>query len=203
MFSLTLEQKRRIIRITTILGIIATVVGAYFIVQSHYFRPDEGFSHLLIRLGIFGPIIFIIVQITQIIYPIVPFGLTNVIGDLIFGHFWGFVFNCIGMLIGSSINFFLGRHYGEGFLLAFIDDKTYDRYREKMNRGNGFKKLLIVGFILPIFPDDIFCIISGMSKMTFKEFFRIVLFYRPISLFVFTFMSSTIIQFLADLFFSW
>ena len=70
MFSLTLEQKRRIIRITTIFGIIATVVGAYFIVQSNYFRPDGGFSDLLIKLGIFGPIIFIIVQITQILFKI-------------------------------------------------------------------------------------------------------------------------------------
>ncbi|MGO4929219.1 TVP38/TMEM64 family protein [Fundicoccus sp. Sow4_D5] len=203
MFSLTLEQKRQIIRITTILGIIITLIGAYFILQSTYFRPGGGFGDLLIKLGFFGPIIFILVQISQIIYPIIPFGLTNVIGDLIFGHWWGFVFNCIGMLIGSSINFYLGRRFGEGFLLAFIDDKTYLRYKERMDRGNGFKKLLIVGFILPIFPDDIFCIISGMSKMSFKEFFKLVLFYRPISLFVFTFMSSNIIKFFADLFFGW
>lgn len=113
------------------------------------------------------------------------------------------MFNCIGMLIGSSINFFLGRRFGEGFLLAFINDETYQKYKERINRGNGLKKLLIIGFILPLFPDDIFCIIAGMSKITYKEFFKLILFYRPISLFVFTFMSSNIIQFFADLLFGW
>lgn len=201
--TLSLEQKRLVIRSTTIFGVVATVLGAYFILQSNYFRPEGGFSDLLINLGIFGPLIFILVQISQIIYPIIPLGLTNVIGDLIFGHAWGFVFNCIGMLIGSSINFFLGRRFGEGFLLAFINDETYQKYKERINRGNGLKKLLIIGFILPLFPDDIFCIIAGMSKITYKEFFKLILFYRPISLFVFTFMSSNIIQFFADLLFGW
>ncbi|MRI82472.1 TVP38/TMEM64 family protein [Aerococcaceae bacterium DSM 109653] len=201
--ALSLEQKRLVIRSTTIFGVVATILGAYFILQSNYFRPEGGFSDLLINLGIFGPLIFILVQISQIIYPIIPLGLTNVIGDLIFGHAWGFFFNCIGMLIGSSINFFLGRRFGEGFLLAFINDETYQKYKERINRGNGLKKLLIIGFILPLFPDDIFCIIAGMSKITYKEFFKLILFYRPISLFVFTFMSSNIIQFFADLLFGW
>lgn len=201
--TLSLEQKRLVIRSTTIFGVVATILGAYFILQSNYFRPEGGFSDLLINLGIFGPLLFILVQISQIIYPIIPLGLTNVIGDLIFGHAWGFVFNCIGMLIGSSINFFLGRRFGEGFLLAFINDETYQKYKERINRGNGLKKLLIIGFILPLFPDDIFCIIAGMSKITYKEFFKLILFYRPISLFVFTFMSSNIIQFFADLLFGW
>ena len=201
--ALSLEQKRLVIRSTTIFGVVATILGAYFILQSNYFRPEGGFSDLLINLGIFGPLIFILVQISQIIYPIIPLGLTNVIGDLIFGHAWGFLFNCIGMLIGSSINFFLGRRFGEGFLLAFINDETYQKYKERINRGNGLKKLLIIGFILPLFPDDIFCIIAGMSKITYKEFFKLILFYRPISLFVFTFMSSNIIQFFADLLFGW
>lgn len=201
--ALSLEKKRLVIRSATIFGVVVTILGAYFILQSNYFRPEGGFSELLINLGIFGPLIFILVQISQIIYPIIPLGLTNVIGDLIFGHSLGFMFNFIGMLIGSSINFYLGHRFGEGFLLAFINDETYQKYKERINRGNGLKKLLIIGFILPLFPDDIFCIIAGMSKMTYKEFFKLILFYRPISLFVFTFMSSNIIQFIADLLFGW
>lgn len=201
--SLTLEQKRLIIRITTFVGLVVTLVGAFYIAQSNYFRPNGGFSTLLLQLGFFGPVIFILVQISQIIYPIIPFGLTNVIGDLIFGHFWGFIFNCTGMLIGSSINFFLGRKFGGAFLLAFISDEQYEKYRARINRGHGLRKLLIVGFILPVFPDDIFCIIAGTSKIKFKEFFQIVVLYRPISLFIFTFMSSHIIQWIAEFFFGW
>lgn len=197
--SLTLEQKRRIIRVTTVIGVFITIIGAIFISRSHYFRPNGGFSNLLLKLGFFSPVIFILVQVSQIIYPIIPLGLTNVIGDLIFGHFWGFVFNCTGMFIGSSINFFFKEWCS--FPLAFISDEQYAKYRERINRGDGLRKLLIVGFLLPLFPDDIFCTIAGMSKIKFKDFFfKIVVLYRPISLFIFTYMTSTVIQWLAEFF---
>lgn len=200
MWNLSVEQRRKIIRITTVVGVIITIIGSIFIARSAYFRPNGGFNILLARLGFWGPVIFIIVQISQIIYPIIPFGLTNVIGDLVFGHLWGFVFNTIGMLIGSSINFFLGRRFGSEFIRAFISDQQYEKYISKMNEGKGFTNLLKIGFILPVFPDDIFCMIAGVSKLRFGEFFKLVVAYRPISLFVFTYFSSNIIQFFADLF---
>ncbi|UUX32989.1 TVP38/TMEM64 family protein [Fundicoccus culcitae] len=199
MWDISIEKKRQIIRLTTIFGIILTIVGSIYIARSSYFRPGGGFSDLLIRLGIWAPIIFITVQISQIIYPIIPFGLTNVVGDLVFGHGWGFIYNCIGMLIGSSINFYLGRRFGEGFVKAFISDEQYDKYIGKMNDGPGFTRLLKIGFVLPIFPDDIFCMIAGMSNMMFNKFFMLVALYRPLSLFVFTFLSSNVIKFFADL----
>lgn len=196
---LSLKKKRSIIRVTTILGIILTIVGSYVVMQSTYFKPGGGFNHLLLQLGLFAPIIFILLQISQTIYPIIPFGLTNVIGNLVFGTWFGFLYNCIGMLIGSSINFYLGRKYGAGFAKAFVSDEQFDRYIGKMNHKQAFKNLLTIGFIAPVFPDDLFCIIAGMSKLTFKEFFTLVVLYRPISLFVFTYAWAEIIRFLSGL----
>ena len=37
----------------------------------------------------------------QVIYPIVPGGMTSVIGYLAFGPIWGFVYNFTGIFIGS------------------------------------------------------------------------------------------------------
>ena len=139
------------------------------------------------------PLLF---QISQTIYPIIPGGLHNVIGDVIYGHFGGFLLNCTGMVIGSCINFFLGKRFGSSFIKAFLSDKQYDHYIAKMNDGPGFRRLLKIGFVAPIFPDDIFCMITGMSNITFKEFVKMVVLYRPASLFFFTFLSSEIIQWL-------
>lgn len=194
MYNLSLEQKRKIIRITTTIGIIITIIGSIVISQADYFKPGGGFEGLLRSMGILAPILFVAVQISQIVYPIIPLGLTNVIGFLIFGNFYGFVLNAIGMLIGSAINFYLGRRYGGAIVRAFISDESYDKYIGRMNEGKGFRRLLRVGFIAPVFPDDIFCMIAGMSNMTFREFFGMVLAYRPFSMFVYTFMTSTSIQ---------
>lgn len=196
---LSLQKKRSIIRATTVCGIILTIVGSYVITQSNYFKPGGGFNLLLTSLGLWAPLIFILLQISQTIYPIIPFGLTNVIGNLVFGTWFGFLYNCIGMLIGSAINFHLGRKYGEGFAKAFVSEEQYNRYIQKMNDADAFRKLLTVGFILPVFPDDLFCIISGMSDLTFKEFYKLVIFYRPVSLFVFTYAWAEIIRFVSSL----
>lgn len=195
MLRLSIEQKRKLIRYTTIVGVILTVAGSYLISQSDYFKPEGGFSNLLIRMGIWAPILFIFVQISQIVYPIIPLGLTNVIGDLIFGHFFGFIFNAIGMVIGSSINFFLGRRFGSTIVKAFISDSQYENYIGKMNDGPGFLRLLRIGFIAPVFPDDIFCMIAGMSNIGYRKFMSLVIAYRPISMFIYTYMTSNFIQY--------
>ena len=177
MSKLSLEKKRKLIQILTVVGLILTVTGSVFIASSPYFKEGGGFGELLKSMGIFGPLLFLLLQISQTIYPIIPGGLHNVIGDVIYGHFGGFLLNCTGMVIGSCI-------------------KQYDHYIAKMNDGPGFRRLLKIGFVAPIFPDDIFCMITGMSNITFKEFVKMVLLYRPASLFFFTFLSSEIIQWL-------
>ncbi|OFK59543.1 hypothetical protein HMPREF2811_00705 [Globicatella sp. HMSC072A10] len=196
---ISLKKKRSLIRYTTIVGIIFTVIASFFIAQSSFFKPGGGFNELLEKLGIVGPIVFIFLQITQTIYPIIPMGLTNVIGNLVFGTWLGFLCNVTGMLIGSSINFYLGRRFGESVVKAFISDEQYDKYISKIGDSKAFERLIIIGFILPVFPDDIFCMISGMSKLTFKRFFMLVVLYRPISLFVFTYAWAEIIRFASTL----
>lgn len=196
---ISLKKKRSLIRYTTIVGIIFTVIASFFIAQSSFFKPGGGFNELLETLGIIGPIVFIILQITQTIYPIIPMGLTNVIGNLVFGTWLGFLCNVTGMLIGSSINFYLGRRFGESVVKAFISDEQYEKYISKIGDSKAFERLIIIGFILPVFPDDIFCMISGMSKLTFKRFFILVLLCRPISLFVFTYAWAEIIRFASTL----
>lgn len=196
---ISLKKKRSLIRYTTIVGIIFTVIASFFIAQSSFFKLGGGFNELLEKLGIIGPIVFIFLQITQTIYPIIPMGLTNVIGNLVFGTWLGFLCNVTGMLIGSSINFYLGRRFGESVVKAFISDEQYEKYISKIGDSKAFERLIIIGFILPVFPDDIFCMISGMSKLTFKRFFILVLLCRPISLFVFTYAWAEIIRFASTL----
>ncbi|XJS10422.1 hypothetical protein ACF3NG_09840 [Aerococcaceae bacterium WGS1372] len=83
---------------------------------------------------------------------------------------------------------------------AFISDKDYERYIGKMNSGKVFERLLRIGFIAPFFPDDVLCMIVGMSKMSFRQFIGMVIAYRPIFVFTYTFMISTAAQRIFDFF---
>ena len=62
---------------------------------------------------ILGPIIFMLLQILQVVIPIIPGGISSAAGVLIFGPYLGFVYNYVGISIGSVIIFLLGRRYGK------------------------------------------------------------------------------------------
>ncbi|WP_419348660.1 VTT domain-containing protein, partial [Acinetobacter baumannii] len=75
-----------------------------------------------------GPIIFITIQIIQVVIPVIPGGISTAAGVLVFGPLWGFIYNYVGIAIGSIFNFLLARQFGKPFILHVINEKTYDKY---------------------------------------------------------------------------
>jgi len=67
MSKLSLEKKRKLIQILTVVGLILTVTGSVFIASSPYFKEGGGFGELLKSMGIFGPLLFLLLQISQTI----------------------------------------------------------------------------------------------------------------------------------------
>lgn len=188
-----IERRRLFIRITTLIGLVLTLCLSVFISRSNFFALNGPFQQWVASLGWLGPFVFILYIIFQTIIPLIPFGLTNVIGISLFGYLSGLTINIIGMILGSCLAFWLGRRYGEPFIKAFINDKQYGKYVLNTNLHR-FQLLLAVGFILPVFPDDVFCMISGLFEIRFKRFFLILVATRPISLVVFTTISSSIVH---------
>lgn len=185
------EKYRKIVQIGAVIGLILTVLIGIWIVCGTYFKPeDQGglFSVHLRQLGIFGPILFIIIQIIQVVFPIIPGGAVSVSGNFVFGPMWGFIYNYIGIFIGSMIAFQLARKYGEFFVKCFISDETYDKYIGWTHRGNRFAWILGILFFLPAAPDDILCMIAGLTKMKFRNFILIFIPTKAVSTFAFTWL---------------
>ena len=122
-------SQRKYIQILTGIGfIISIALFVFFKQHPAYFQVGGLFQSYLGSLGLFAPLIFMALQVVQVIYPIVPGGMTSVIGYIAFGPIWGFVYNFTGIFIGSLIAFALARRYGETFVKAFVSQETYDKY---------------------------------------------------------------------------
>lgn len=195
MLNLRFEEKsqdyRKLVQIVTFIGLILSLIIVYFIFCGTYFKPEsEGgmFSVHLRQLGIFGPLVFILIQIIQVVIPIIPGGMTSVSGNFVFGTMMGFIYNYIGITIGSIIAFFLARKYGKYFILCFISEKSYDKYMGWTKDVNRFAWILGTLLFLPAAPDDILCMIAGLTKLDFKKFMLIFIPTKAISTFVFTWM---------------
>lgn len=185
----------------TVLGILVSIWLAVYIKSNpEVFAVGGSFQYFLKELGIFGPLLFIAIQIIQVLYPVIPGGLTCVIGHVLFGPLIGFVYNTTGIFIGSVLAFLLARHYGEGFVKSFVSNRVYNKYTGYLDRSKFFERFLVAAFILPGFPDDFLCMVAGMSKMSLKKFVCITLLSKPVTLYLYTVLTYNGIQIINQIF---
>lgn len=189
-----IELNRRVIQIVTIVGILVTVYLGYVIAKHDFFAVGGAFQQLVSHLGFYGPLLFVFIQIIQVVYPIIPGGLTCVVGHIVFGPLYGFIYNFVGIMIGSMVNFGLARRFGESLAQAFVSQDTYDKYIGYLNDGKKFERFLFGALVLPGFPDDFLCMVAGLSKMTFKRFVGICLLAKPATLYIYTLIAAEGVQ---------
>lgn len=167
-----------------ILGLLA-LVGTFFLVLWAYrlgiLNDSNALKDLVMAYPFWGPVIFIVVQIFQIVFPVIPGGLTTIAGFLIFGPIEGFIYNYIGIIIGSYLLFIIVKIYGRKFILLFVDEKTFYSYERKLETP-GYEKIFILCMASPISPADIMVMITGLTNMSSKRFLSIIMIFKPISI---------------------
>lgn len=182
----TLTHKQTI-QILNAFGIALSLLFlAYFQQHPNFFAVGGTFQAYLVKLGILAPCLFILIQIVQVVYPVIPGGLTCVLGHVVFGPFLGFIYNTVGIFIGSLISFMLARKYGAQFAKIFVSDDTYNKYIPCLDKGKYFERFLAAAFILPGFPDDFLCMVAGLGKMSLLKFTAIFLLAKPVTLYIYT-----------------
>ncbi|MCQ9210193.1 TVP38/TMEM64 family protein [Granulicatella sp. s8] len=192
--SKAIALNRKIIQVTAVVGILLTIYIGFQIKQTDFFAINGPFQQLVKNAGFYGPLLFILVQIVQVVYPIIPGGLTCVAGHLIFGPLYGFIYNFVGIMIGSIMNFMLAKRFGKSLVQAFVSEATYQKYIAYLDDGKRFERFLVGAFILPGFPDDFLCMVAGLSKMSLKRFIVICLISKPVTLYLYTVIAIEGIQ---------
>ena len=93
---------QKVINWSSIIGALATVVFCIWAYQAGILDSKETLSAFIKQAGIWGPPLFIFLQILQTVVPIIPGALTSVAGVFIYGHIVGTIYNYIGIVIGCA-----------------------------------------------------------------------------------------------------
>lgn len=165
------------------------------------FASPKALQEYLLQFGMIAPFIFMMIQITQVVFPIMPGGLTCVAGVLCFGPWWGFLYNYISIGIGSCINFLLIRKFGKPLLIRLSSPRVYEKYVGWLDRGKHFDKLFAIAIFLPVARDDFLCMLAGLTKMTFQKFVTIIVLCKPCSIFLYSVGLSTLISKISGFFY--
>lgn len=172
---------QKVFQIMGLLTLIASVVLVIWLFQQGILKDQNAFKTWVQQYQIMAPLIFILIQIIQIVIPILPGGVTTVAGYLVFGPLVGFITNYIGIMIGSIILFLLVRRYGKPFIHLFVKDKDLSKYEAKLETKT-YERFFIFCMASPISPADIMVMVTGLSKMSLKRFIIIMLITKPISI---------------------
>ena len=182
-------SKKTLKLILKILTVVLTIAFLGFIIYGlniTIFHDKQVLVDYIDGFGILAPIIFIIIQIIQVVLPVIPGGVSSLAGVIAFGPVFGFTYNYIGIILGSIIAFYLARILGMKIIRALFDNKKTDKYLNYISQDK-FYLLFIIAMFLPGLPDDLICFIAGTSKMTFKKFLIAILIGKPISLLLYSF----------------
>ena len=195
-----LKIVQKIFNVISILGIIACLIGGYYLYRIDILRDPQALSELVMAHYILGPFIFIGLQIIQVVIPIIPGGITTAAGVMIFGPYVGFLYNYVVIVIGSIILFHMGRVYGSVLAKTFIKEKHYNKYMSWVDKGQKkYDILFFIAILLPVAPDDALVLISSQTKMTWKYFLFTIFVAKPLPIYLYSYLLIHGSGFLANL----
>lgn len=147
--------------------------------QLGLFRSLDTLQAFIASYGIGAPLIFILLQVLQILMAFIPGGVLLTGGVVIFGPWLGLLYNCLGTALGSCLNFWLAKRWGKPLAHHLLEDATREKYLGWLEQGKKFDLLFAVAILLPFFPDDALCLIAGLSPMGWKRFLTLLALKAP------------------------
>ncbi len=187
-FSLKKKIIRTVIICLLLVGIV--ILGYYLLVWTGIWEninSVEKIKNLILGFGFYGRLAFVTLQFLQVTILPIPSAITTIAGSIIYGPFQAFLLSLAGILLGSFFAFLLGRIFGKKVVVFMVGKVTCEKWRQGLSKA---KYSFLVMMLLPLFPDDILCLVAGMTDMSW-DFFAICQFIsRPIGILITCYIGS-------------
>lgn len=157
-----------------ILLILLIATGVFFFIYYDlyaFFSNHEKVIAFLEGYGSVSVIIFIGIQVFQVLVAPIPGEVTGFIGGYIYGIFFGTLYSTIGLTIGSWLAFALSRTLGLPFVERVVNPKIINQYDHIMTHQGPWVAFML--FLIPGFPKDAFCYVLGLSHIRVWTFLLI------------------------------
>ena len=151
---------------------------------------EEGFRNWVKTLGVWGPIIYIVVYVLR---PLIffPAGILSATAGVIWGPALGFFYLQIGANISSLAEFLISRYFARDAVEKYLSGKLLNL--DKKIEKHGFLTVLLIRLI-PNVAWDIQNLSLGLTKVRFRDYFLATLIGIMPGSFAFVFFGSSLIK---------
>jgi len=142
----------------------------------HEFSP-EAIRDWVADKSPYSELVFLALQMTSVIVAPIPSNVMATAGGLLFGFPKGFVITIAAVTLGSLTTFTLAKLLGREAVQRLLATKLDPKYMDLLQRKQDV--FLWMAFLFPFFPDDMICILAGLTDISYPTFIAIVLLARP------------------------
>lgn len=194
-----MTKERMTLQVLSLAGLVACVILALWGWRTGVLTSQEQMQALVHSCGAVGVVLFILFQAVQVVVPVLPGGIGCLAGVLIFGPVWGFVYNYVGICIGSLAAFAVARNCGKPLLTMLFSEKTIAKYSRWAEERNRFARLFALAIFLPVAPDDFLCYLAGTTEMSWRQYTAIILLGKPLAIALYSLGLTVVWQHLVTL----
>ena len=117
-----------------------------------------------------GLSVYLLLQVLQVVVALIPGGVIQILGGVLFGKFMGTFWCVLGILLGTIVVFMTVRKFGMPVVEAFIDQKGIKRF-EFLNNSKKLELVVFILFLIPGVPKDVLTYIAPLTKIKPMNFF--------------------------------
>ena len=179
---MTRSVNRTVFQAASLFGLLLCIAAAVWAWNAGLQTSQERMQAFVASCGAAGGLLFVAFQAVQVVVPVLPGGLGCLAGVVLFGPALGFVYNYVGICIGSLLAFAVARSCGRPLLRLLFSEKLLTKYSSWTEQNNRFARLFALAIFFPVAPDDFLCYLAGTTSMTWRRFTAIILLGKPLSI---------------------
>ena len=154
--------------------------GGWFLYATGFFQAVRSLDTLrdyIDRSAPYSHLLFFLVQFLSVVLAPIPSNIVAAAGGLLFGAWPAFLLTFGAVTTGSLLTFSLARVLGRNFASLLVSRSLSEKYQELIRAKTTV--FLTLAFLFPFFPDDILCILAGLTAIPLRRFVLIVVLARP------------------------
>lgn len=169
------SMRRRVFALVELLLLLSVLIIVplilYFTNPSihNFFQSTSGLDQLLQEYEGQSALIYIAIQVLQVIITILPGQFVQAAGGYVFGIPLTMLYTLIGIVLGSSASFWIARLAGQRPMRILFGDEKIDKYCGILNSSNG-KKVILLLYLIPGVPKDFVTYAAGLADIRFGSF---------------------------------
>ena len=160
--------------------VVASIIAAFVLLALAYVVTSEAlgisyeidpepFQSWVRAQGALGPVVYIAILALSVLIAPIPNGPIFIAAGLAWGAILGTAYSMAGMLLGSSLAFWIARWAGRRYLARLIGSRAAYRVDDAALLVGG--KVIFWARLLPVINFDWVSFLAGLTAMQFRTFF--------------------------------